>query len=74
MLPVNEGDRECLLCSDFDLCLGCVHTYSEKWRDQFPPCGRSLIVTKEGLEKIIKEEVEKNGKRGIFKFMQRNRG
>lgn len=66
MIPVGEGDEQCMLCKAFDMANGCLDFYSGA-----PRCGRNVIITskqyKEYLE--LKKRSEKNGKRKIFRFM-----
>lgn len=73
MIPVNEGNEECRKCKQFDLCNGCINTYADNWRDKFPPCGRNVIISQKELKNIIEKEKRVNGKRQVFKFMQKNR-
>ena len=73
MIPVNEGDEKCRKCRKFDMCHGCIDTYGENWRDKIPSCGRNIIISQKELKEIVDKEKNKDGKRKIFKNLQRNR-
>lgn len=73
MIPVDEANEECRKCEHFDMGCGCVPTYL----NELPPCGRNIILCQKTYKELFKELLnskrEKNGKRKIFGFMQRNR-
>ena len=58
MLPIDEGNEECLKCKHFDLCNGCIPTYE---KDGLPPCGRNIIMSQELYKKLMKEKENKHG-------------
>ena len=70
MIPVNEGNDECRKCKRFDMCYGGADTYGDGIINQLPSCGRDVIISQKDIKELAKKE-NKNGKRQIFKFMQR---
>lgn len=70
MVPEKEGDNECLHCDNYDPMFGCLSSWNETWRAQFPPCGRGMVIGRSELEKIINKEKE-NGRYRIFKTLQK---
>lgn len=66
MYAVNEGDKECFKCEHLDTSVGCVFPFTKR----LPPCGRDIILTQKEFEEL---KENKNGKRHIFKFMQKDR-
>ena len=74
MIPVDEGNDECRRCKRFDLCNGCMDTYKEGGTiNKLPSCGRSVILSQKVIRELVEKENKPNGKRRIFKIMQRNR-
>ena len=53
MIPIDEGNDKCRKCKHYDLSFGCIPTYS---KDEFPPCGRDVIVEQEYLKKLFKNQ------------------
>lgn len=72
MVPIDEGNEECMKCKKLDMCHGCIDTYADNWRDRLPSCGRNINISQRELKEIIEKESKQNGKRRFFKTLQEN--